>query len=159
MEKHTSVDQLNLAQAHITSLSIQQNNKKSQPKFPPNFPQFRSFPQTSHIPLVNTTPGVLGKPQTPPWWPSKTPNQKVQCQICNKLGHSALMCYQLAKNLKMRHLFTLFWDCFTRYARVYSLMSEDETLSGFHHFKNLVETQFNKKIKSLQTDWVVNLEA
>lgn len=69
------------------------------------------------------------------------------------------MCYQLAKSLKMRHLFTLFWDCFTRYPRVYLLMSEDETLSGFHHFKSLVETQFNKKIKSLQTDWVVNLEA
>lgn len=62
LEKRTLVDQLNLAQAHITSLSIQQNNKKSQPKFPPNFPQFRSFPQTSHNPLVNTTPCVLGKP-------------------------------------------------------------------------------------------------
>lgn len=49
--------------------------------------------------------------------------------------------------------FRLFIDDNTRFTWLYLLNTKDETFSYFLKFKNLVETQFNSKIKAVQTDW------
>lgn len=48
--------------------------------------------------------------------------------------------------------FILFVDDYTHFSWLYLLKSKDEAFSCFLNFKQLVETQFDKKIKSLQTN-------
>jgi len=40
---------------------------------------------------------------------------------------------------------------------VLPLIAKFDVFSIFHHFQTLVECQFSHKIKSIQTDWVVNI--
>ncbi|KAL5823959.1 hypothetical protein ACOSQ4_021859 [Xanthoceras sorbifolium] len=46
-----------------------------------------------------------------------------------------------------------FVDSFTRYTWIYPLHSKFEVFTIFKQFKNLVELQFDRKLKVLQTDW------
>ena len=46
-----------------------------------------------------------------------------------------------------------FIDDFTRYTWAFPLKLKSETVSVFHRFYKFNKTQFNSKIKSLQTDW------
>lgn len=52
-----------------------------------------------------------------------------------------------------RHRYYIsFLDDF-RYTWVYPLKTKDKALYAFTHFKKMVENQFDKKIKILQSDW------
>ena len=53
----------------------------------------------------------------------------------------------------MSDVFLLFIDDYSRFSWLYLLKTKDEALSIFLQFKNLVENQFDAKIKILQTDW------
>ena len=46
-----------------------------------------------------------------------------------------------------------FVDDFTRFTWIYPLHTKSEAKTAFLHFQSFVERQFDKKIKSLQTDW------
>ncbi|KAL5767184.1 hypothetical protein ACOSQ2_013967 [Xanthoceras sorbifolium] len=46
-----------------------------------------------------------------------------------------------------------FVDSYTRYTWIYPLQAKSEVFSIFKQFKNMVELQFNRKIKTLQSDW------
>lgn len=46
-----------------------------------------------------------------------------------------------------------FLDDFSRYSWIYPLKSKSGAFSAFLQFKNLVEKQFEKSIKILQSDW------
>ena len=49
--------------------------------------------------------------------------------------------------------FCLFVDDYSRFTWIYFLNAKHETFDVFQKFKALVETQFDIKIKTLQTDW------
>lgn len=44
-------------------------------------------------------------------------------------------------------------DDHTRFSWFYLLKSKDEAYSSFMHFKQMVQTQFGKQIKMVQSDW------
>lgn len=46
-----------------------------------------------------------------------------------------------------------FVDAYSKYTWMYLLKMKFEVFDIFKHFKSLVELQFNRKIKMLQTDW------
>ena len=46
-----------------------------------------------------------------------------------------------------------FVDAYSRFTGIYFLKNKSDALSVFKQFKSLVELQFNKKIKAIQTDW------
>ena len=46
-----------------------------------------------------------------------------------------------------------FVDTYLRFTWIYFLKNKSDALSVFKQFKSLVELQFNKKIKAIQTDW------
>ena len=46
-----------------------------------------------------------------------------------------------------------FVDAYSRFTWIYFLKNKSDALSVFKQFKSLVELQFNKKIKAIQTDW------
>ena len=45
-----------------------------------------------------------------------------------------------------------FIDEFSRYTWLYPLKNKEDTIIAFKHFQNMVETQFQTKIKSIQCD-------
>ena len=103
LEQQNCVEDLSLAQANLTSF---QPNKKPQKSFQPN-----SYGNTQRNTFQHTLyhfsqPSILEQPQNHSpastlgrWQPrpntSPNPSQvpKPQCQICGKLGHTALICY------------------------------------------------------------------
>ena len=51
------------------------------------------------------------------------------------------------------HYYVSFVDAFSRYTWIFLLKQKSQVFDIFIHFKTLVETQFSKKIKVLQSDW------
>jgi histone deacetylase 1/2 len=51
------------------------------------------------------------------------------------------------------HYFVIFIDVYTKYIWYYPLVVKSDVFSIFQHFQLLVERQFSRKIKSVQTDW------
>lgn len=49
--------------------------------------------------------------------------------------------------------YTSFVNAYSRLTWIYFLKNKSDALSVFKQFKSLVELQFNKKIKAIQTDW------
>ncbi|KAL6322734.1 hypothetical protein AAG906_015420 [Vitis piasezkii] len=49
--------------------------------------------------------------------------------------------------------FVLFVDDHTRFSWLYLLASKDQAISAFLQFKVMIETQFDTKVRMLQTDW------
>jgi histone deacetylase 1/2 len=45
-----------------------------------------------------------------------------------------------------------FIDDFSRFTWIFPLKQKSETIHAFNQFKNLVENQFNKKIRAIQCD-------
>jgi histone deacetylase 1/2 len=46
-----------------------------------------------------------------------------------------------------------FIDDYSKFTWVYLLRQKSEVFSVFHNFQSLVERQFDRKIRSIQTDW------
>jgi histone deacetylase 1/2 len=51
------------------------------------------------------------------------------------------------------HYFVIFIDVYIKYIWYYPLVVKSDVFSIFQHFQLLVERQFSRKIKSVQTDW------
>ncbi|CAK9329606.1 unnamed protein product [Citrullus colocynthis] len=102
LEKQTATDQLNFIQANLAHVSFGQNSCRaawpSTSKSPTQFP----IPQTNFSNPGMPTSFTSFPPSRSPRpslgsqnWPSPQPSNRPQCQICNKLGHAALTCYNL----------------------------------------------------------------
>jgi hypothetical protein len=51
------------------------------------------------------------------------------------------------------HYFVIFIDAHTKHIWYYPFVAKFVVFSTFHYFQILVECQFSRKIKSVQTDW------
>jgi hypothetical protein len=51
------------------------------------------------------------------------------------------------------HYFVIFIDAHTKHIWYYPFVAKSDVFSTFHHFQVLVERQFSRKIKSVQTNW------
>lgn len=49
--------------------------------------------------------------------------------------------------------FLLFLDDYSKFMWIYFMKQKSKVFTIFQQFKNLIETQFNTKIKQLLTDW------
>jgi histone deacetylase 1/2 len=51
------------------------------------------------------------------------------------------------------HYFSIFIDVHTKYIWFYPIVAKSYVFSIFYHFQTLVERQFSRRIKSVETDW------
>lgn len=63
----------------------------------------------------------------------------------------------VASSLGYRYYIS-FVDSHTRLTYIYPLKQKDQAFQGFVQYKTLIENKFERKIKTLQTDWGVSLE-
>jgi len=75
-------------------------------------------------------------------WRAKEPLQLIHSDICGPLETP----------LSHAFYFLTFIDDFTHKTWVYFLKYKSETFGNFYEFKNLVENESNKKIKTLRTN-------
>ena len=69
------------------------------------------------------------------------------------LVHSNLLGPSLIQTVTGAHYFILYFDDYSRFTWFYLLKDKAELFSYFPKFKSLIEDQFTKTIKALQTDW------
>ena len=53
--------------------------------------------------------------------------------------------------------FVSFIDDYSKFTWIYLLRYKSEVFQCFHDFQSLVERQFNRKIRAMQTDWRENI--
>jgi len=54
-------------------------------------------------------------------------------------------------------IFVIFMDAHTNFIWFYPLVLKFDVFNVFHQFQVFVERQFSRKIKFIQTDWVLNI--
>jgi hypothetical protein len=54
--------------------------------------------------------------------------------------------------------FVIFVDAHAKFIWFYLLVAKSNVFKNFHEFQAVMEHQFSLKIKSVQTNWVVNIK-